>query len=198
MSQNNSKIPQNPIDVLTIIMLECTLAERVSVYHAMIPPHFRESLSMLSTLKAHSTFKPHSTIESQSTFKVHCTIHNRSRYRLMLKELNDNQPPHTKCFTIVYSALPKGKQRFQYLETDNYCDLLGQCIRQMGFNTEGKHRLPSDLGLHIPPFTMKVRGRIIDTPLAIAIMQLDSSPEIQKLGRFIKLMNGAGFNVKYT
>ncbi len=190
MSKDIFKIPQNPIDVLTIIMLECTLAERVPVYHAMIPPHFRESLSMLSNLS------PASIV--QSTFKVHCTIHNRSRYRLMLKELNDNQPPHTKCFTIVYSALPKGKQRFQYLETDNYCDLLGQCIRQMGFNTEGKHRLPSDLGLHIPPFTMKVRGRIIDTPLAIAIMQLDSSPEIQKLGRFIKLMNGAGFNVKYT
>ena len=163
-------------------MLECTLAERCTLYHAMIPPHFRESLSMLSI--------------APSTFRPHCTF--RSRYRMLLKQFNENQTEHSRCFEIVYSALPKGKQRFQYLETDHYCDFLGQCIRQMGFNTEGKHRLPSDLGLHIPPFTMKIRGRIIDTPLSIAILQLDSSPEIQKLGQFVKLMNKAGFNVRYV
>lgn len=121
-----------------------------------------------------------------------------STYHMKIDQLNSDQPKFGNYFLICISQLPKSKQRFSYLDSDYGQDYLGQCLTQLGYNVEGKHRLPSDLGLLIPPFTIKCRDRIIDSQLTISIAQLDLHPEDTRHSSFVKLMNTNNYNVKFV
>jgi len=74
-------------------------------------------------------------------------------------------------FEIALDLLPIGHHK--YLFYNNEIDIIGQMLLQMKYNIEGKHKIPSDLGLYIHPFTIEVRKRIIDTKLTLDILSLD-------------------------
>jgi hypothetical protein len=76
-------------------------------------------------------------------------------------------------FKIVKSLLPLTKPRHRYLYQNGRMDYLGQLITQLGYNVQGKHRFPSDLGKLIMPFTQDCRGTIIDSITTLQILQLD-------------------------
>jgi hypothetical protein len=74
-------------------------------------------------------------------------------------------------FEIALDLLPKSHHK--YLHYNNEIDIIGQIMIQMEYNVEGKHKIPSDLGLYIHPFTIEVRKRIVDTKLTLDILALD-------------------------
>ncbi len=82
-----------------------------------------------------------------------------------------------------------------YLDSNGYLDILGQCLTQLGHNCEGNHRIPSDLGKHIHPFTIQLRHRIVDTHLTQEILKLDYLPRDKRLEVAKKLL-APFFNVE--
>jgi len=123
-------------------------------------------------------------------FSICCTTNNITTMIMSLDDFNYayhqlyvDQPTRfvMSHFKIIKSKLPVIKTRHKYLYQEGRMDYLGQIITQMGFNVSGKHRFPSDLGKHIPPFTQECRGVIIDSILTLQVLELDYlSPQIHE------------------
>lgn len=71
-------------------------------------------------------------------------------------------------------------------------DILGCILVSLGYELQDKIRLPSDLKVEIPHFTRKIRRQIVDTPLTIALIDLDCSPQkeaVDKANILLKPIN---------
>ena len=81
---------------------------------------------------------------------------------------------------IIVPLLPEGKFHF-LLDGHGRMDYVGQILKQLGFDfpqLDGL-RVPSDLKAVVPPFSMSVRRRIIDTSLTLSLLRLDTLPRAQ-------------------
>lgn len=102
----------------------------------------------------------------------------------------------TKEFVICRSILPQWKKHIK-LQSDEGADFLGQILHQLGINCEGTHRVPSDMGIHIPPFTVNYRGRVLDSTLTLSILKLDHFPRDLREVELTKIMQEHGFKITF-
>lgn len=99
-----------------------------------------------------------------------------------------------RTIKILPNLLPINRP--QFLESsDGHFDYLGQILHQLGYDVKMK-RLPSDLGIVVPPFTTSVRRRIIDTKLTLDILALDVLPTKQLQLTKLKSLLSNHFNIQ--
>lgn len=101
-------------------------------------------------------------------------------------------------FKIIIPLLPLGKKQF-LSGTDGKMDFLGQFILQLDFKEpqlQG-HKLPSDMKLDIPYFTVKHRNRIIDSILTLEILRLDPLARHIQCERVSSLMAKHNHSIEY-
>ena len=63
----------------------------------------------------------------------------------------------------------------KYLNDGLKYDMLGQLLFQLGHDIPTKAKLPSDIGKYIEHFTISLRGKIIDSPMAIELVTASST-----------------------
>jgi len=100
-------------------------------------------------------------------------------------------------FKIVRRCLPQKYNKHQYLKDGMTYDFLGQMMEQLGICVPDKIKFPSELDVRIEYITFSLRGRIIETPLAISIMKLDSVPSPERYQKFEQLLNSVGLKVEW-
>jgi hypothetical protein len=84
----------------------------------------------------------------------------------------------------------------KYLSKDGQYDILGCILLNRGCFIPDKTKLPSELKLELPPFTKKVRNKIVDTDLTISIISLDLLPKQQALVRANLLLFPQNIQIK--
>lgn len=75
-------------------------------------------------------------------------------------------------------------------------DLLGCILVTLGYDPPDKTRFPSDLKLEIPHFTRKVRRTVVDTPLTIALIDLDCSPQKEAVDKANILLKSIDMEIR--
>jgi hypothetical protein len=99
-----------------------------------------------------------------------------------------------RTIKILPNLLPINRP--QFMESSNgHFDYIGQILHQLGYNVSMK-RLPSDLGIVIPPFTTSVRRRIIDSKLTLDILALDILPTKELQLTKLKSLLAPYFDIK--
>lgn len=76
----------------------------------------------------------------------------------------------------------------KYLFDGDRYDFLGAILLHNGIPIPEKSKFPSELKILIPFFTYKIRGKIVDTPLTINILQFDNHPQREALVGINKLL----------
>jgi hypothetical protein len=69
----------------------------------------------------------------------------------------------------------------KYLFDGSHYDFLGAILLFNGISIPEKCKFPSEMKILIPYYTYKLRGKIVDTPLTISILQFDSHPQKEAL-----------------
>lgn len=108
---------------------------------------------------------------------------------------NKGQP--VKTFKIVRKCLPQKYSKHQYLKEGLTYDFCGQMMEQLGIVVPEKVKFPSELEVYIEHLTFNLRGRIIETPLCINIMKLDSVPSPERYHKFEALLKTANLKVEW-
>lgn len=76
----------------------------------------------------------------------------------------------------------------KYMFDGERYDFLGCLLFYNGIPIPEKIKFPSELKILIPFYTYKIRGKILDTPLTINILQYDNHPQREALVGINKLL----------
>ncbi len=103
-----------------------------------------------------------------------------------------------KNIVIVRNLLPiKFYKNQKLIHKGRYC-FLAQMLERWNYTIPEAARLPSDLQIIIPYLTIECRQRIVDTPLSLSILQLDTFPRHLQLQKFQSLLLKQGLTVHYV
>lgn len=84
----------------------------------------------------------------------------------------------------------------KYLCYSDKYDILGCILLDQGFTIPNKTKFPSELKLEIPHFTTIIRKKIVDTELALKILELDHSPQKEAVRLANVLLARIGIQIK--
>ena len=102
----------------------------------------------------------------------------------------------TEQYIDIYLSDIKPNPRYMRTEDDRL-DILGQILLSYyEIMVPIRSKLPSELKKQIPPFTMKARGTILDTPLTMQIICNMSKQPREQVRLANELLGNSGFPLR--